>query len=71
MLEAQQSHLWSPGSGEGKYSVYCQAPSKENSQLVFKTLKLVSGSQGRVFRAKRSEKERVNIPGSCTSFYVW
>ena len=57
MLEAQQSHLWTPGSGEGKYSVYFQAPSKENSQLVFKKLKLLSGFQGRVFKDK--EKERV------------
>ena len=57
MLEAQQSHLWTPGSGEGEYSVYCQTPSKENSQLVFTKLKLLSGFQGRVFKGK--EKERV------------
>ena len=56
MLEAQQSHLWTPGSGEGEYSVYCQTPSKENGQLVFTKLKLVSGFQGRVFKGKARER---------------
>ena len=43
LLDAQQSHLWTPGCGEGKYSIYCQAPSKEKGQLVFKKPKLDSG----------------------------
>ena len=52
-----EASLLTPGCDERKYSVYCQTPSKENSQLVFRKLKLVSGFQGRVFKGK--EKERV------------
>ena len=32
--------LLTPGCGEGKYSVYCRAPNKENWQLMLKRTEL-------------------------------
>ena len=38
------------GHGEGKYSVYCRAPSKENGHLVLERPELSSGFQARDFK---------------------
>ena len=46
-----KTNLLTPGCGEGKYSVYCRVPSKENKQLVLKRPELPNGFQGRVFKS--------------------
>ena len=45
-----KANLLTPGYGEGKYSAYCRAPSKENGQLMLKRPKLPNGFQGRGFK---------------------
>ena len=57
LLTCNRANLVTPGCGEGKYSVYCKAPSKENGQLVLKRPECPEGFQGRVF--KDSVRERV------------
>ena len=49
LLPHSKATLLTLGCGEGKHSVYCRAPSKENRQLVLKRPKLPSGFQGRFF----------------------
>ena len=44
-----KDNLLTPGCGEGKNSIYCWVPSKENGQLVLKRPKLSYGFQGRFF----------------------
>ena len=56
--ECCKANLWTPGCGEGKWGIYCRAPSKESRQLMLKRLKLPNGFQGKVF------KDRVR-EGSC------
>jgi len=41
---------------EGKYSIYCRAPSKENGQLVLKRPELPNAFQGRVLKATLGAK---------------
>ena len=38
------------GYGEGKYSVYCRAPSKQNGQLVLERPELSNSFQARDFK---------------------
>ena len=45
-----KANLLTLGCGEGKYSIYRRAPSKENGQLVLKRPKLPNGFQGRGFK---------------------
>ena len=44
-----KASLLTPGCGEGKYSVGCRVPSKENGKLVLKRPKFSDGFGGSVF----------------------
>ena len=44
-----------PGCGDGKHSIYCRAPSKENGQFMLKRSKLPDGFQGRGFKGSQCE----------------
>ena len=46
----QQNQYTDTSSHEGKYSVYCKAPSKENRQLMLKRPELPNVFQGSVFK---------------------
>ena len=48
--DAQLSQSTDTGCGEGKYSIYCRASSKENRQLMIKRPKFLDGFQERVFK---------------------
>ena len=50
MPTCSKANLLTLGCGEGKYSVCCRAPSKENRQLMLKSSKLPDGFQRRVFK---------------------
>ena len=52
----RKANLLTPGCGEGKCSVYCQAPSKESKQLVLKRPKLPEGFQENVFKDRVRER---------------
>ena len=47
--------LLTPGCGEGKYSVDCRAPSKENGQLMLRRPELPNPFQGRGFKSSVRE----------------
>ena len=53
LLEAQQSHLWTPGCDETKYNIYCQPPSKENGQQVSKDTNLTVAFKEGFLKARR------------------
>ena len=57
-----KANLLTPGCGEGKYSVYFRAPSKENGQLMLRRPKLPNGFQERGF--KGSVREGLQGAGS-------
>ena len=50
-----KTNLLTPACGEGKYSVYCRAPSEESKQLVFIRPKLPEAFQGKVFKDRVRE----------------
>lgn len=61
-----EANIRTPGCGEGKYSIYCRAPSKESGQLMFKRL---DGFQRRVFKSNiKGEGFRVS---ALFSFGLW
>ena len=59
-----KANLLTLGYSEGKYSIYCRAPSKENGQLTFKSPKLLNGFQGRGFKGKVREGATVCLISS-------
>lgn len=66
---SNKANLLTPGCGEGKYSIYHKALSKENGQLIFKRLELPTGFQGKGFKGS------VRNGGAgcviCTQFSDW
>ena len=50
-----KANLLTSGCGEGKYSVYCREPSKENVQLMLQRPELPDGFQGRGFKGSVRE----------------
>ena len=50
-----KAKLLTLGCGEGRVSIYCRAPSKENGQLVLKRPELPNGFQGRGFKGSVRE----------------
>ena len=50
-----KANLLTQGCDEGKYNIYCRAPSKENGQLMLKRPKLPNGIQGRGFKVSVRE----------------
>ena len=55
MPKCNKANLLIPGSGEGKYSINCRAPSKESRQLVLRRPDLPKGFQGQVFKDRVRE----------------
>ena len=45
-----KANLLTLGCGEGKYSIYCMEPGKENGQLVLKRPELPNGFQTSVLK---------------------
>ena len=54
--EHSKANLLTLSGVEGKYSVYCRAPSKENRHLMLKRPKLSDGFQGRVLKDRMGER---------------
>ena len=50
-----KANLLIPVCSEGKYSIYCRAPSKKNGQLMLKRPKFPEGVQERVVKGSVSE----------------
>ena len=51
-----KSNLLTPGSSDGKCSIYCRAPSKESRWILLERLKFLKGiCQGKVFKDRLKE----------------
>ena len=75
MLRSQtwtHSHTYSKvvlltlGCSEGKFSVHCRVPSKENGQLMLKRPELPDGFQGRGFKGSMREGAAECVISLCT-----
>ena len=59
-------HTVKPGCGEGKHSIYCRMPNKQNGKLMLKRPKFLDGFQGRVFKVTVREDSIGCVISSCT-----
>ena len=61
-----EASLLTSGWGEGKYSIYCRVPNKENGQLMLKRSELPNGFQGGGFKGSVREGALGCVISSCT-----
>ena len=61
-----KANALTPDCGEGKYSIYCKAPRKENGRLMLKRPKLPYGFQGRGFKGSVRDGAAVCVISLCT-----
>ena len=69
-LECNKANLLTPGCGEGKYNLYCRAPSTEKGQLKLKGPELPNGFQERDFKGTVRERT-AGCMISCAQFLDW
>ena len=66
LLAHSKVNLLTPGCGEGKYSVYCRVPNKENAWLMLKIPKLSDNFEGRSFKGSMRKGASGRMISMCT-----
>ena len=70
LLPTHKANLLTPGSGEGKCSIYYKAPHKENGWLMLRNPKLTKGFQQRLWKSQVREKVPGSVISSCTLLWL-